>query len=820
VIVPVAITNRVTKALSGIDRDYVPVAADLADGWTLCARENLAARPARLRLIGRRYTYTALLSGYCLPPGLCSCQQTPCVCQEAQLEQGNKPDVLKLIGARERDLWDGSDEEVLRHPRYDELFEHRNEPLQDEVLEVLTERWDLAHLRRAPATSGPIARWQQLNRIRSFLAREHGALVRLAEPAWDPERLAEGQLVLLTHSPDAAAWAARDFVYRLPNLDVPLRVEDLSELQLIIDCGEHDLVRVEQYLKAQGGRPLRLTLDRRESDRMIDRERRILSEAHSDQRLRALIAKPTLARSTPERAPEMFFNPDLDPGQQDFVRRALATDDVLSVQGPPGTGKTTGIAEIIRQYLARDPDAQILLAAQTHQAVDNVLLRLSRVDPDLPIARVASVHTVGRVNDEIRAHYWTESPEPWHPPIMRRAIAYRQLMESQIRAGDRTEDDVMRAVLTIQDDYLASIGPQQTRSERLAQARVIAGTCAAVQGDAEVRAIRFRLAILEEAGKASAPEALMVVLRARKSILVGDSRQLPPHPWDPMQAVLHEPSALTARNPDRAAEADELRAAVQALGSTPEQREAAGQETLFDHFAEHLWGTEHEVSLDMQYRMLPPIGELVSDVFYGDIGGLRNCRTKPIDPRVAAFAGGVCVKLVDIPGQEEKGPDGKSKLRPAEVDHIRTELRAIQQHAADTGPPPNGPHRLGVAVISPYAAQARYLRKHLDLTLYPALNVRIGIVDRFQGDEDQIVILSIAATTVAGFLYVPNRINVAVSRAQDLLIITTSLPAAMKGQIGQPLQQVARFIDQRVKDGNPAYQILRPPQRDSRRRPT
>ena len=37
-IVPVAITNRVTKALSGIDRDYVPVAADLADGWTLCAR--------------------------------------------------------------------------------------------------------------------------------------------------------------------------------------------------------------------------------------------------------------------------------------------------------------------------------------------------------------------------------------------------------------------------------------------------------------------------------------------------------------------------------------------------------------------------------------------------------------------------------------------------------------------------------------------------------------------------------------------------------------------------------------------------------------
>jgi superfamily I DNA and/or RNA helicase len=323
----------------------------------------------------------------------------------------------------------------------------------------------------------------------------------------------------------------------------------------------------------------------------------------------------------------------------------------------------------------------------------------------------------------------------------------------------------------------------------------------------------FRVAILEEAGKATAPEALMVVLRASKSILVGDSRQLPPHPWGPMQAVLYDPDTLTTRDPDRAAEADELRAAIRALGSTPQQREAAGQETLFDHFAVSLRPTKHELTLNMQYRMLPPIGELVSEVFYNDIGGLQHRRKKPIDPRVSAYAGEVRVKLVDIPGQEERGPDGKSKLRPAEVEYIRTELRAIQQHAASTGPPPEGPQRLGVAVISPYAAQARYLRKHLDLTRYPALNVRVGIVDSFQGDEDQVVILSIAATTVAGFLYVPNRINVAVSRAQDLLIVTTSLPAAIRDSIGKPLGDVARFVNRKVQAGDPAYQVLRPRQR-------
>lgn len=71
------------------------------------------------------------------------------------------------------------------------------------------------------------------------------------------------------------------------------------------------------------------------------------------------------------------------------------------------------------------------------------------------------------------------------------------------------------------------------------------------------------------------------------------------------------------------------------------------------------------------------------------------------------------------------------------------------------------------------------------------------------------MILSIAATTVAGFLKVPNRINVAISRAKDLLILTTSLPAAIQGRIGQPLQAVASFIDDQVKDGDPGYEIRR-----------
>ena len=67
---------------------------------------------------------------------------------------------------------------------------------------------------------------------------------------------------------------------------------------------------------------------------------------------------------------------DLDEDKTKAVGLALNSQDVFVVQGPPGTGKTSFIAEYAHQIRLENPEAKILLVAQTHVAVDNALLRL------------------------------------------------------------------------------------------------------------------------------------------------------------------------------------------------------------------------------------------------------------------------------------------------------------------------------------------------------------------------------------------------------------------------------------------------------------
>ena len=74
-------------------------------------------------------------------------------------------------------------------------------------------------------------------------------------------------------------------------------------------------------------------------------------------------------------------------------------------------------------------------------------------------------------------------------------------------------------------------------------------------------------------------------------------------------------------------------------------------------------------------------------------------------------------------------------------------------------------------VVTPYNAQVHCLAEHLPD------GVRIGTVDKFQGQEAQVVFFSMATSSGAEvprnveFLYSRNRLNVAVSRARCLAVL-------------------------------------------------
>jgi uncharacterized protein len=80
-----------------------------------------------------------------------------------------------------------------------------------------------------------------------------------------------------------------------------------------------------------------------------------------------------------------------------------------------------------------------------------------------------------------------------------------------------------------------------------------------------------------------------------------------------------------------------------------------------------------------------------------------------------------------------------------------------------------------IIVVAPYNAQVRLLRERLSTQ-----EVRVGTVDKFQGQEAAVVIYSLATSAAENiprnlsFLLSRNRLNVAVSRARCLAFVVCS----------------------------------------------
>ena len=115
---------------------------------------------------------------------------------------------------------------------------------------------------------------------------------------------------------------------------------------------------------------------------------------------------------------------------------------------------------------------------------------------------------------------------------------------------------------------------------------------------------------------------------------------------------------------------------------------------------------------------------------------------------------------------------GKSKRNPKEADAVIDRIKQLNRKLSDHPHPDGG--RWLVAILTFYRGQESELSNRLRSLCKQnrspfrlgCLIIELGTVDRFQGNEADIVILSYVRTNAPGFLDSANRLNVAITRAR------------------------------------------------------
>ena len=297
------------------------------------------------------------------------------------------------------------------------------------------------------------------------------------------------------------------------------------------------------------------------------------------------------------------------------------------------------------------------------------------------------------------------------------------------------------------------------------QSRVVGATCS-YSGVRELEDARFEWAIIDEAGRATVPEVLIPIVKAERAILVGDERQLPPMV-----------EGMLSRETDVASSDDRLETSL--FQSLVEQAEE---------------GTHaHLTSLHTQYRMHPAIGDLIGDVFYE--GRLENGITADARPDHCWMPAPVTWLSTSGLTDRRETRQGSSYANQAEAEVILEQLRNFEDMRQARG----WERQLEVGIISGYQGQVEQLNRLIDPDdkgRWQSLLIEVATVDAFQGRECDVVVYSTVRSNRdgrIGFLVDHRRINVALSRARDLLVIVGDdqmMRAARISGTDNPFEQV------------------------------
>ncbi|WAJ28435.1 AAA domain-containing protein [Antarcticirhabdus aurantiaca] len=616
--------------------------------------------------------------------------------------------------------------------------------------------------------------------------------------------------------------------------------------------------------------------------RKIAVERMLQSDDRRGDLLSAFVgsraARPRNAEHTVDE--ELLRTYGLNEDQQSAFRRIVGSRPLGLLQGPPGTGKTRFISALTHYAITKGLARNVLLTSQSHEAVNTAsetVLRLFRKNGVQPsMLRVGMNETV--VSPDLRPYHTSKAEEVIrdrfraafpqrldvaaarlgierevaelvlaleghvHPLALRyqqAAVAKDEhgkclgLMDTLIchleaigltdfdvpgpeevesdfcdticrsvmsyassKAMDPSGAERFRRAVVIGKDFVNSVSRGQRNFEAfLAGTRqIVAGTCVGLGRESlGLTTTAFDLVIVDEAARCTPSELLVPLQAARWTVLVGDHKQLKPQ---------HDAEVVSA---------------VARRTQIPKYEVARSD---FERVFETHYGHEAGASLRTQYRMLPPIGRLVSTAFYPELD-LRSGREEPyIDASAVPPTLGLPLTWIETDGLGEAGYEGRSRdstsrVNRSEADTIVAMIEGWIAHQpfADWLEK-EGSRRAGIGVICMYAAQRDEVHRKLRNSPIGNLlerSVKIGTVDSYQGKENPIVVLSLVRNNAdgyreqgsrkiqEGFLSEPNRINVAASRAMDRLVI---VGARQRWRAGSAVQRLADGFASALRAGD------------------
>ncbi len=354
---------------------------------------------------------------------------------------------------------------------------------------------------------------------------------------------------------------------------------------------------------------------------------------------------------------------------------------------------------------------KVLVSAPSNTAVDNIAKGL--IEKGVKLLRVGNT---SKVDETIFSHtpegkLSNSKQQKEIKQLKIRAEEFRKMALKYKRSYGKAERDQRNLLFKEVKNIRTEIKKLQAYNEdKLFEEADVIAGTPIGLYDARLNHLRFQTIVIDEAGQCIEPLAWCIFSIAEKIVLAGDHWQLPP-------TVLSIEAARLGLNRSI------LETAIEKVSAV--------------------------FLLNIQYRMREVIAGFSSNYFYNSLlltaSHLQNT--------------GVHLTFIDTAGSglnEVHGPDGSSLQNKGELQIVQ---KLIETELLDLS---------ATAFISPYAGQVTAAKE-----LFPK-QLRISTIDSFQGQEKEIIIVSLVRSNdegTIGFLNDYRRMNVAITRAKEQLFV-------------------------------------------------